>query len=186
MFCVRHTNLAFRSRTNKKAPKKALIHWITGGSCEIRTHGGLTSSPVFKTGAFNRSAKLPCWNSRKYCNRFALTARTHHFSGKNKACKSLKKSNPSAVGTTRCKSRVISPFSSARLSADCNTVTGNPVRSEKSANKKPSGSRNALSMNSNGKSARATSSLCETALSARDASSAWSINIRGSRCRTCR
>ena len=30
-----------------------------GGSCEIRTHGGLTSSPVFKTGALNRSAKLP-------------------------------------------------------------------------------------------------------------------------------
>jgi hypothetical protein len=30
-----------------------------GGSCEIRTHGGLSSSPVFKTGAFNRSAKLP-------------------------------------------------------------------------------------------------------------------------------
>jgi hypothetical protein len=33
----------------------------------------------------------------------------------------------------------------------------------------------------NGKSARATSSLCETARSARDVSSAWSINIRGSR-----
>ena len=32
---------------------------IFGGSCEIRTHGGLTSSPVFKTGALNRSAKLP-------------------------------------------------------------------------------------------------------------------------------
>ena len=31
----------------------------SGGSCEIRTHGGLSSSPVFKTGAFNRSAKLP-------------------------------------------------------------------------------------------------------------------------------
>ena len=31
----------------------------SGGSCEIRTHGGLTSSPVFKTGALNRSAKLP-------------------------------------------------------------------------------------------------------------------------------
>jgi hypothetical protein len=30
-----------------------------GGSCEIRTHEGLASLPVFKTGAFNRSAKLP-------------------------------------------------------------------------------------------------------------------------------
>jgi hypothetical protein len=30
-----------------------------GGSCEIRTHGGRKTSPVFKTGAFNRSAKLP-------------------------------------------------------------------------------------------------------------------------------
>ena len=32
---------------------------LNGGSCEIRTHEGLASSPVFKTGAFNRSAKLP-------------------------------------------------------------------------------------------------------------------------------
>ena len=30
-----------------------------GGRGEIRTHGGLSSSPVFKTGAFNRSATLP-------------------------------------------------------------------------------------------------------------------------------
>ena len=30
-----------------------------GGSCEIRTHGGDKPSPVFKTGALNRSAKLP-------------------------------------------------------------------------------------------------------------------------------
>ena len=30
-----------------------------GGSCEIRTHGRFNPSPVFKTGAFNRSAKLP-------------------------------------------------------------------------------------------------------------------------------
>jgi hypothetical protein len=30
-----------------------------GGSCEIRTHERLTTLPVFKTGAFNRSAKLP-------------------------------------------------------------------------------------------------------------------------------
>lgn len=30
-----------------------------GGGGEIRTHGGLASSPVFKTGAFNRSATPP-------------------------------------------------------------------------------------------------------------------------------
>ena len=32
---------------------------MNGGRGEIRTHGGLSSSPVFKTGAFNRSATLP-------------------------------------------------------------------------------------------------------------------------------
>jgi hypothetical protein len=32
---------------------------VFGGSCEIRTHGRLSPSPVFKTGAFNHSAKLP-------------------------------------------------------------------------------------------------------------------------------
>ena len=31
-----------------------------GGSGEIRTHGGLAPSSVFKTGALNRSATLPC------------------------------------------------------------------------------------------------------------------------------
>ena len=31
----------------------------TGGRCEIRTHEGLATLPVFKTGAFNRSANLP-------------------------------------------------------------------------------------------------------------------------------
>ena len=30
-----------------------------GGRCEIRTHEGLAALPVFKTGAFNRSANLP-------------------------------------------------------------------------------------------------------------------------------
>ena len=30
-----------------------------GGSGEIRTHGGLAPSSVFKTGALNRSATLP-------------------------------------------------------------------------------------------------------------------------------
>ena len=32
-----------------------------GGSGEIRTHGGRKPSPVFKTGAFNRSATLPSY-----------------------------------------------------------------------------------------------------------------------------
>ena len=31
----------------------------SGGSGEIRTHGGRKPSPVFKTGALNRSATLP-------------------------------------------------------------------------------------------------------------------------------
>lgn len=30
-----------------------------GGWGEIRTHGGVTPTPVFKTGAFNRSATHP-------------------------------------------------------------------------------------------------------------------------------
>src|ERR1700687_3084029 len=33
-----------------------------GGRCEIRTHEELTPLPVFKTGAFNRSANLPHLN----------------------------------------------------------------------------------------------------------------------------
>ncbi len=38
--------------------KQGLLEF--GGSGEIRTHGGLTPSSVFKTGALNRSATLPC------------------------------------------------------------------------------------------------------------------------------
>ena len=37
----------------------AIFMYAFGGRGEIRTHGGLSSSPVFKTGAFNRSATLP-------------------------------------------------------------------------------------------------------------------------------
>ena len=33
----------------------------TGGRCGIRTHEELAPLPVFKTGAFNRSANLPCF-----------------------------------------------------------------------------------------------------------------------------
>ena len=39
---------------------------IFGGSGEIRTHGGLTPSSVFKTGALNRSATLPWATSYKH------------------------------------------------------------------------------------------------------------------------
>ena len=44
---------------DKKKPlyKQGLFEF--GGSGEIRTHGGLTPSSVFKTGALNRSATLP-------------------------------------------------------------------------------------------------------------------------------
>ena len=42
---------------NKPQPMSWGLHF--GGRGEIRTHGGLSSSPVFKTGAFNRSATLP-------------------------------------------------------------------------------------------------------------------------------
>ena len=45
--------------TSRNKTKKNHLIGGSGGSCEIRTHGGLTSSPVFKTGALNRSAKLP-------------------------------------------------------------------------------------------------------------------------------
>ena len=39
--------------------KKAPVIGAVGGSGEIRTHGRLTPSPVFKTGALNHSATLP-------------------------------------------------------------------------------------------------------------------------------
>ena len=32
---------------------------ISGGGCEIRTHEDREALPVFKTGAFNRSANPP-------------------------------------------------------------------------------------------------------------------------------
>ena len=33
---------------------------VIGGRCEIRTHERVAPLPVFKTGALNRSANLPC------------------------------------------------------------------------------------------------------------------------------
>jgi hypothetical protein len=32
---------------------------VSGGRCEIRTHGAVAGTPVFKTGALDRSANLP-------------------------------------------------------------------------------------------------------------------------------
>ena len=43
----------------KKAPTCGALSSISGGSGEIRTHEQFNPSPVFKTGAFNRSATLP-------------------------------------------------------------------------------------------------------------------------------
>lgn len=40
----------------KKQLERAVIY---GGWGEIRTHGGVAPTPVFKTGAFNRSATPP-------------------------------------------------------------------------------------------------------------------------------
>ena len=45
----------------KKAKRgwKPPICWVLGGSGEIRTHGGVAPTAVFKTAALNRSATLP-------------------------------------------------------------------------------------------------------------------------------
>lgn len=34
-----------------------------GGWGEIRTHGDVSATPVFKTGALNRSATHPAWQT---------------------------------------------------------------------------------------------------------------------------
>jgi hypothetical protein len=53
--------MAYRmANKNKKRPERRFFYFSSGGRCEIRTHGRLATSPVFKTGAFNRSANLPC------------------------------------------------------------------------------------------------------------------------------
>src|ERR1700687_1687513 len=39
----------------------------TGGRCEIRTHGAVAGTPVFKTGALDHSANLPV--SRRFWSR---------------------------------------------------------------------------------------------------------------------
>ena len=40
-------------------PPEGVPPRLSGGSGEIRTHGRVPPSPVFKTGALNRSATLP-------------------------------------------------------------------------------------------------------------------------------
>ena len=40
-------------------PGLGLVGSLSGGGGGIRTHGDLTTTPVFKTGAFNRSATPP-------------------------------------------------------------------------------------------------------------------------------
>ena len=49
-----------KNKDKKKTLDDQESFLIFGGSGEIRTHGGLTPSSVFKTGALNRSATLPC------------------------------------------------------------------------------------------------------------------------------
>src|SRR5215467_3359706 len=34
---------------------------VSGGRCEIRTHGAVADTPDFKSGALDRSANLPIW-----------------------------------------------------------------------------------------------------------------------------
>ena len=57
----------------KKAPcnYRGLLKF--GGSGEIRTHGGLTPSSVFKTGALNRSATLPFGATKTQYDKSALS-----------------------------------------------------------------------------------------------------------------
>ena len=51
---------------------------IDGGGGEIRTHERITPSPVFKTGAFNRSATPPL-DSQHYAIRSALEQTENTF-----------------------------------------------------------------------------------------------------------
>jgi hypothetical protein len=48
----------------------------SGGGCEIRTHGCLATSPVFKTGALNRSANPPFRRLPGAAAKFNQTAKT--------------------------------------------------------------------------------------------------------------
>ena len=67
-FCHSWTKALTWIRKKKERPHRLLIQMPhsmrkakDGGSGEIRTHGWFDPSPVFKTGALNRSATLPYW-----------------------------------------------------------------------------------------------------------------------------
>ena len=51
------------------------LYQIIGGRYEIRTHEELAPLPVFKTGAFNRSANLPDLNPYDLLGRYFTTWR---------------------------------------------------------------------------------------------------------------
>lgn len=65
-------------------PACRLVRQLIGGSGEIRTHGRVTPSPVFKTGPFNHSGTLPfsVWHAVQrgmpYGN--PILSRTFHLS----------------------------------------------------------------------------------------------------------
>ena len=50
-----------------------LYTFISGGESEIRTHERVAPLPVFKTGAFNRSAISPCTNTYSIIGRDNLS-----------------------------------------------------------------------------------------------------------------
>ena len=43
----------------KKAPREALVSYLTGGEGGIRTHGALSYTPDFESGTFDHSATSP-------------------------------------------------------------------------------------------------------------------------------
>ena len=68
-------------RKSRKPNRNAAFKTITGGSGEIRTHGGLASSAVFKTAAFNRSATLPAPGSLQQRGRHAVRVQKNTQAG---------------------------------------------------------------------------------------------------------
>ncbi len=59
-----------RARLGEIGATYSLLPIFTGGEGEIRTHGGIATTPVFKTGAFNRSATSPSSYKSNACNVF--------------------------------------------------------------------------------------------------------------------
>ncbi len=155
----------------------------SGGGGEIRTHGRVAPSPVFKTGAFNRSATPPkpgivTWNRRPTAWSGWASERSaapYASSLRKSACRSFRKRCPSGVGAIVSWSRAMRPRCSASSSAGSIDVMGNPVRSTKRCTGKPSTRRSALSMNSKGRSCGPTSCSSCTGVPAR----ACSMNVAG-------